>query len=121
MPSVYWEQGCGDCSTDATEGLRPWFQYLHLPGFSQKPFSMLHPGLHSQPARKRTAAKINNSKKGGRAASRINRGVLNIQAHEIFIRHHLFGVHAERLAPGIEFIEVKSESVRARARVSAED
>lgn len=47
-------------------------------------------------------SKINN-KKEGRAASKINRVVLNIQGHEIFIQHHLFGVHAERLAPGIEF------------------
>lgn len=54
--------------------------------------------------------KINN-KKEGRAASKINRAILNIQGHEIFIQHHLFGVHAERLAPGIEFIEVKSECV----------
>lgn len=91
-------------------GFRLWLQYLHLPVFSQKPFSMLHPGLHSQPAQQTTTKSTTTKRREG-AASKINRVVLNIQGHEIFIQHHLFGVHAERLAPGIEFIEVKSECV----------
>lgn len=37
-------------------------QYLHLPGFSQKPFSMLHPALHSQPWRQRQKGTTSNKK-----------------------------------------------------------
>lgn len=58
-----------------------WLQYLHLPGFSQNPVSMLHSALHSQPLRQIErdsvfASKVKNTKPQ-----------LNIYSNKIFIRN----------------------------------
>lgn len=60
------------------------FGYLHLPGFSQNPFSMLHSELHSQPLRQKEsdksafAFKIHQEKKR-------HKSIWNVQSYEILI------------------------------------